>query len=108
MVDILIDSTFGFQTFSFMDCYSGYNQIYMAEEDVHKTAFRCPGALGTYEWVVMSFGLKNAGATYQRAMNAIFHDLIGHVVEVYIDNIVVKSQNRESHLEDLTRAFKQM
>ncbi|KAB2602784.1 hypothetical protein D8674_003789 [Pyrus ussuriensis x Pyrus communis] len=66
---------------SFMDGHAGYNQIFIAEADVHKTAFRCPGALGTYEWVVMLFGLKNAGATYQRAMNMIFHDLIGTIIE---------------------------
>ncbi|CAN1125013.1 hypothetical protein LINPERPRIM_LOCUS31434 [Linum perenne] len=44
-----------------MDCYSGYNQIYIANDDIHKTAFRCPGAIGCYEWVVMPFGLKNDG-----------------------------------------------
>ena len=65
-----------------MDGHVGYNQIFIVEADVHKTAFRCLGALGTYEWVVMPFGLKNAGATYQRAMNAIFHDLIGTTVKV--------------------------
>jgi hypothetical protein len=54
-----------------LDGYSGYNQIFIAEEDVSKTTFRCPGALGTYEWVVMPFGLKNVGATYQRAMNSV-------------------------------------
>ena len=59
-----------------MDGYSGYNQIYIAKKDVPKTAFRCLGALGTYEWVVMPFGLKNVGATYQRAMNKNFHDFI--------------------------------
>ena len=48
-----------------MDGNAGYNQIFMTEEDVPKTAFRCPGAIGLYEWVVMTFGLKNAGATYQ-------------------------------------------
>ena len=56
----------------------------MAEEDISKTAFKCPGHIGLYEWVVMTFGLKNAGATYQRAMNYIFHDLIGKIVGVYI------------------------
>ncbi len=47
-----------------MDGNVGYNQIFMAEEDIHKTAFRCPGAIDLYEWVVMTFGLKSAGATY--------------------------------------------
>ncbi|XP_050890867.1 uncharacterized protein LOC127096326 [Lathyrus oleraceus] len=46
------------------------------KNDVPKTTFRCPGALGTYKWIVIPFGLNNAGATYQRAMNAIFHDFI--------------------------------
>ncbi|KAM1413315.1 hypothetical protein ACFXTO_025930 [Malus domestica] len=67
----------------------------MAKEDIHKTAFRCPGHVGAYEYLVKLFGLKNASATYQRAMNAIFHDLIGHSMEVYIDDIVVKSKTEE-------------
>ena len=61
----------------------------MAEEDISKTAFRCPGFVGLFEWVVMTFGLKNTGATYQRAMNLIFHDLLGVILEVYIDDIVI-------------------
>ena len=60
-----------------MDGNAGYNQIFMAEEDIHKIAFRCPGAIGLFEWVVITFGLKSAGATYQRAMNYKYHDLIG-------------------------------
>ncbi|XP_020972664.1 uncharacterized protein LOC110269283 [Arachis ipaensis] len=63
--DVQITYISGNEILSFMDSYSGYNQIFIAEDDVSKTAFRCPGALGTYEWVVMLFGLKNAGATYQ-------------------------------------------
>ncbi|KAM1895446.1 hypothetical protein ACFX13_044199 [Malus domestica] len=80
----------------------------MAPEDIHKTAFRCPGHVGAYEYLVMVFGLKNAGATYQRAMNAIFHDLIGHNMEVYIDDIVVKSKTEEQHLIDLRQALTRM
>ena len=53
----------------------------------------------------MSFGLKNAGATYQRAMNAIFHDMIGHHVEVYIDNIIIKSKKYVDHVEYLRKTF---
>lgn len=59
-----------------MDSHAGYNQIFIVKADVHKTTFWCPGALGTYECVVMPFGLKNVSAMYQRAMNTIFHDLI--------------------------------
>jgi hypothetical protein len=90
--DMLVDAAAGHKVISFMDGNAGYNQIFMAEEDIHKTAFRCPGYLGLFEWLVMAFGLKNAGATYQRAMNYIFHELIGKIVEIYIDDVVVKSK----------------
>ncbi|KAM1886310.1 hypothetical protein ACFX14_038879 [Malus domestica] len=56
----------------------------------------------------MPFGLKNAGATYQRAMNTIFHDLIGTIVEVYIDDVVIKSKQQRTHLDDLRQAFLRM
>ena len=91
IADMLIDSAACNEMLSLLDGYSGYNQIFIADEDVSKTAFRCPGALGTYEWVVMPFGLKNAGATYQCAMNLIFHDLINKIMQVYTDDVVVKS-----------------
>jgi hypothetical protein len=77
----------------------------MAEEDLSKTTFICLGFIGLFEWVVMTFGLKNAGATYQRAMNLIFHELLGNTVEVYIDDIVVKSAEFSSHIDDLRKAF---
>jgi hypothetical protein len=80
----------------------------MAEEDMSKTAFICPGFVGLFEWVVMTFGLKNVGATYQRAMNLIFHDLIGVIMEVYIDDIVIKLAAHKSHLVDLRLAFERM
>jgi len=59
--DMLVDSTSGFEVMSLMDGHSGYNQIFIAEEDVNKTAFRCPGNIGIFEWIVMPFGLINAG-----------------------------------------------
>lgn len=64
---------------------------------MNKTAFRCPGALGTYEWVVMSFGLKNASETYQRVMNFMFHDFIETFMKVYIYDIVTKSSSQSDH-----------
>jgi hypothetical protein len=102
---LLVDGAFGYKVISFMDGHSRYNQIFIAESDVHKTAFRCLGSIGTFEWVVMSFGLKNAGATYQRTMNSIFHDMIRKYMEVYIDDIAVKSQDFDKHLENLEKAF---
>jgi hypothetical protein len=80
----------------------------MAKEDVKKTAFHCPGFVGLFEWVVMTFGLKNAGATYQRAMNLIFHDLLRVFLEVYIDDVVVKSSSFDTHLAELRVAFERM
>ncbi|CAL2277698.1 unnamed protein product [Prunus armeniaca] len=108
MADLLVDGAAKHEILSFMDGHSGYNQIFIAEEDVHKTAFRCPGSIGTFEYVVMPFGLKNAGATYQRAMNSIFHDMIGRNLEVYIDDVVIKSESRLGHVDDLRSAFERM
>jgi hypothetical protein len=68
-------------------------------------SFRVPGAVGLFEYVVMTFGLKNAGATYQHAMNYIFHDKIGKLVEIYIDDVVVKSASVEGHLGDLRQVL---
>jgi hypothetical protein len=77
----------------------------MAIEDISKTAFRCPGNIDLFEWIVMTFGLKNAGATYQRAMNYIFHELIDKIVEIYIDDVAIKSLNHDMHLEDVKRTL---
>jgi len=108
MAKMLVDSAAGFEYLSMLFGYSGYNQIFIAEKDVSKTAFRCPGALGCYEWLVMPFGLKNAGATYQRAMNSMFHDFIEDYMQVYINDIVVKSSSEDRHLEHLRRSFERM
>jgi hypothetical protein len=105
VADLLVDAAAVHKVISFMDGNAGYNQICMAIEDISKTAFRCPGHIGLFEWIVMTFGLKNAGATYQRAMNYIFHELIGKIVEIYIDDVVIKSLNHDSHLEDVKRTI---
>ena len=73
-IDELVDFTTGHALLSFMDGFSGYNQIVMAPEDREKTAFTTPW--GTYCYRVMPFGLKNAGATYQRVATTILHDMI--------------------------------
>jgi hypothetical protein len=107
VAETLINAVAGNKILSFMDGNTGYNQIFMASEDIHKTAFRVPGAMGLFEYVVMTFGLKNAGAMYQRAMNYIYQDLIGKLVVIYIDNIVVKSTltGGGGYLEDLRQVF---
>ena len=79
--------------FSFMDGFSRYNQIRMAPKDAEKTPFKTP--MGNFYYTVMPFGLKNTGAIYQRAMMAIFHNMMHQELEVYMDDIVVKSKKRE-------------
>jgi hypothetical protein len=108
VADTLINNASDHRMISFLDGNTGYNQIFMAEEDIAKTAFRCPGFVGLFEWVMMTFGLKNAGATYQRAMNLIFHDLLEIIMEVYIDDVVIKSAGFDSHMDDLRLAFVRM
>jgi hypothetical protein len=108
IADMLINDTSRHKVLTFLDGDAGYNQIFMAEEDMYKTTFRCPSFVGLFEWVVMTFGLKNVDATYQRAMNLIFHELLGTIVEVYIDDIVVKLTSLDSHLADLRLAFEKM
>jgi hypothetical protein len=83
VMETLINTATGQKILSFMDGNAGYNQIFMAPEDILKTTFRVPGAVGLFEYVVMTFGLKNAGTTYQRAMNYTFHDPIGKLVEIH-------------------------
>jgi hypothetical protein len=106
VADLLVDAATGHKVNSFMDGNAGYNQIVVAIEDISKTAFRCPGHIGLFEWIVMTFGLKNAGATYQRDMNYIFHELISKIVEIYIDDVVIKSLDHESHLHDVRKTLK--
>ena len=82
IVDMLVDSIANNELLPSMDGFSCCNQILIAIEDIPKTAFRCPCSIKKFQWLVMPFGLKNAGATYQRAMNAIFHDMLDHDMEV--------------------------
>ncbi|WJZ96852.1 hypothetical protein VitviT2T_015499 [Vitis vinifera] len=88
---------------SFLDAFSGYHQIPMAPADEEKTAFITPH--GLYYYKVMPFGLKNVGATYQRLMTKIFKPLVGHTMEVYIDDIMVKSKTRGEHALHLQEVF---
>ena len=98
-IDQLVDFTVGHKLLSFMGIFSRYNQIRMDETDQEKTSFVTSQGLFCYK--VMSFGLKNAGAIYQRLVNHMFCPQIGRNVEVYVDNMLVKSQDEEIHLDDL-------
>ena len=96
-IDTLVDSTARQELLSFIDALSGYNQIKMNEEDQEKTSFVTSQGLFCYK--VMSFGLKNAGATYQRLMNKMFAHQIGRNVQVYVDDMLVKSLH-ENNLQE--------
>ena len=91
---------------SFMDGFSGYNQILMASDDMEKTTFitEC----GTYYYRVIPFGLRNAGATYQRVATTLFHDMMHRDVEVYVDDMIVKSRGRADHLVALEKFFEKI
>ena len=84
-IDLIVDATAGHELLSFMDAFSGYNQISMDPGDQEKTSFVT--AQGTYYYLVMPFGLKNAGAMYQRLVNRMFQKQIGTTMEVYIDDM---------------------
>ena len=88
-IDMLVDSTTRHSTLSFMDGFSGYNKILMALEDMEKRSFITEW--GTYCYRVMPFGLKNAGATDQRAATTLFHDMMHKDVEAYVNDMIVKS-----------------
>ena len=105
-IDMLVNSTVGHSMLSFMDGFSRYNQILMAPEDMEKTSFITKW--GTYRYRVMPFGLKNAGATYQRAATTIFHDMMHRDVEVYVNDMIVKSRDTTDHLAALQRFFERI
>jgi hypothetical protein len=105
-IDVLVDNTAQFSVYSFMDGFSGYNQIRMAPEDMEKTTFITPW--GTFCYKVMPFGLKNAGATYQRAMVTLFHDMIHKEIECYVDDMIAKSRIEEEHLDNLQKLFEHL
>ena len=88
---------------SFMDAYSGYNQIPMYKHDEEHTSFIIDRGLYCYK--EMSFGLKNARTTYQRLMNMVFKDLIRKMMEVYVDDMLVKSKVAEDHIKHLGQMF---
>lgn len=102
-IDHIVDATSGHEVLSFLDAFSVYHQIPMAPEDEEKTAFITLHRLYCYK--VMPFGLKNARVTYQRLMTKIFKPLIGDIIEIYIDNMVVKSKTRSKHAHHLQKVF---
>ncbi|XP_075499245.1 uncharacterized protein LOC142537629 [Primulina tabacum] len=102
-VDQLVDSTAGHQYLCMLDAYQGYHQIPLAVEDQAKVSFIT--SEGTFCYVVMPFGLKNAGAMYQRLMDKVFSEQVGRNVEVYVNDIMVKSKDSSQLIPDLVETF---
>lgn len=102
-IDQLVDSTAGHALLSFMDAYFGYNQILMFEPDQEHTSFITDR--GLYCYIGMPFGLLNAGATYQRLVNKMFKEQIGKTIEVYVDDILIKSKLEADHVMHLSEMF---
>lgn len=97
-IDQLVDSTSGFEMLSFMNAYAGYNKIMLDVADEEHTTFTTDR--GVYYYKRMSFGLKNTGSSYQRLMNKMFTKLLGIIMDVYVDNMLVKSLTAEKHVEN--------
>ena len=102
-IDTLVDSTARHELLSFLDAFIGYNQIKMNKEDQERTSFVTSQGIFCYK--VMSFELKNARATYQRLMNKMFAHQIGRNVQIYVDDMLVKSLCENDHLDDLQETF---
>ncbi|XP_058211474.1 uncharacterized protein LOC131323643 [Rhododendron vialii] len=102
-IEQMVDATVGCERLSFMDAYRGYHQIALDPEDQKKTTFISPR--GTYCYKVVPFGLKNAGATFQRSITKMFPGMVGKTVEAYIDDLVCRSTFARDHLRDLGEDF---
>lgn len=109
-IDMIVDMTAVYEMYSLKDGFSGYNQIQIAPKDQEKTTFTC--AWGTFCWNVIPFELKNADATYQRAVTTIFHDMMHKNIKDYANDTLVKSMKISTHLSrlgpilDRTKKFK--
>ena len=102
-IDQIVDASAGHGMLSFLDAFSGYHQILMHPSDAEKTSFITPHGLYCYN--VMPFSLKNAGVTYQRLVTKMFRPLLGSTMEVYIDDMIVKSKQRPDHAAHLRQTF---
>jgi hypothetical protein len=102
-IDQVVDSTAGYNLLCFLDCYSGYHQIPLKVEDQIKTSFITP--FGAFCYITMPFGHKSAGATYQRGIQQCLYSQLGHNVEAYVDDVVVKTREEEGLISDLAETF---
>jgi hypothetical protein len=104
--DKIVDSAASCEVMSLLDCFSGYHQIYMKEEDKASTSFMTP--FGMYYFVRMPEGLKNVGSTFSDLTKRVLKSQVGRNIFTYVDDIVVASKNKEDHLADLAETFANM
>ena len=105
-IDECLNAVGGASIFSSLDLHSGYYQVAMHEDDMHKTAFVCP--FGLFEYTRLPFGLMNAPATFQRLMQTTMSEYIYRILLVYLDDLLVFSKNFEEHLDSLQKVFKRL
>lgn len=105
-IDMIVDLTIGNEILSLMDGFLGYNKIKISPKEQQKKTFTY--AWGTYYWNVMPFGLKNVGATYQREMMTVVHEMIHGIMEDYVDDILAKYRTRDGHLDVLAKIFNRL
>jgi hypothetical protein len=105
-IDKIVDSAVGCEVMSLLDCFSGYHETYMKEEDKASTSFITP--FDTYCFIRMPEGLKNAGSTFSRLTKTVLESQVGRNIFTYVDDIVVASKSKEDHLADLAETFTNM
>ena len=102
-IDTLVDVAAGSEMLSMLDCFSGYHQIFMKKSDEEKTSFTTP--FGTYCYVRMPEGLRNAGCTFNRTVAAVLDTQLDRNISAHVDDVVVRSKKREEHIADLREIF---
>ena len=105
-IDQVVDSTAGCTLLSFLDCYSGYHQIALKKSDQEKTSFIT--SFGVYCYNTMTFGLNNAGATYQKAIQKCLQGQIGYNTEAYVDDVIIKTRSNDQFIADLQETFENL
>jgi len=102
-IDTLVDATAGSEMLSMLDCFSGYHQIFMNKGGEEKTSFTTP--FGTYCYIRMPEGLRNAGCTFNRMIKKVLGDQLDRNISAYVDDVVVRSKKKEDHIQDLRETF---
>jgi hypothetical protein len=105
-IDKVVDLVVGYETMALLDCFLGYHQIWLRKEDEEKTSFIPP--FGTYCYLRMTEGLKNAGPTFYRMTKAILNEQMERNLFTYVDDIVVASRKKRTQLQDLAKTFTNM